>query len=365
MNINLFFKKQILKNKLEHLNIEKLINQKNYDIIRLLIIKKINIENSDIFLTLLIDFFKKYIIIIIKYNKDLKKKFLILFVIYNFKSIVLQDKTQYNENLLTSVDKIITLSKNSNNYNLYFYLELYHNLNNYFSLYDLWSSEDKRINTYQLLLQFYKNEFYLLSHKSVQDSNKELYNQIKTGIEYENNNIEKSIKYMNDPTEYDYFINNKQNIFNNKYIEDKLYWINVSYKLSLKNPTIEDKLIVLELINNSKELLKLCVPSRSDIHNELDMNIDSELIKTYLEKNIIDQEYFFHIINYILNTIEKFQSSSEDIELKQYKNKIVNELSNNVFYKDFIPNFFKNIEIKIKKILNDKKEFIEFTNKLN
>ena len=33
MNINLFFKKQILKNKLEHLNIEKLINQKNYDII--------------------------------------------------------------------------------------------------------------------------------------------------------------------------------------------------------------------------------------------------------------------------------------------------------------------------------------------
>ena len=313
--------------------------------------KKVRLENSDNFLKLLIEYFTKYNILNIEYDNNLKKKFLLLFVIYNFKSIVIQNKTQYNEILLLTINKIIKLFNIcQNNYDLYFYISLYHNLSNYFRLYDLWASQDKRINTYNLLLQYYKNKFYLLTHISVKDSNPELYNSIKNGIIYENNNIEKSIKFMNDKKEEKNYNKYKENIFNNKFIEDKLYWINVSYKLSLKNPTIEDKLIILDLLNNTKYLLKSCVPSRTDIHYELDMNIDSELIETYLEKDIIDQEYFYHIINYILDTIFKFQSSSEDNRLNKYKNKVINELTNNVFYKDFFPEFFKNFEIKIKKI---------------
>ena len=96
---------------------------------------------------------------------------------------------------------------------------------------------------------------------------------------------------MNYKNEINYFNIYKVNIFNNKFIEEELYWNNVSYKLSKKIQLMKIK-IIIDLLNKTKYLLKNCVP-RIDLHQIIETNIDCELLDVYLQKNIIDDKYFY------------------------------------------------------------------------
>ena len=78
-------------------------------------------------------------------------------------------------------------------------------------------------------------------------------------------------------------------------------------------------------------------------------------------QNDIDDEKFLHeLIYYILYMLSTFQSKNEDIYTKKWKKKLEDDLRNNVYYKNFIPEFFYTLFHKLKKIIDDKNEFMDF-----
>lgn len=342
----------LLNNLLKKINIKSLIKENSYENIQIYLLNKQHLKNVDNFLYLLIKFYSKNNILHLEYNKYLKKKFLSIFLIAKFSDIICQNNTIYNEILIDISNKILNLFENNIDYTYLIYYISKFNI-----IYEKWASIDKRLNTYNLLLQYYKNEFYLLSYKSLEKTNSNLYSIVKENIINENKNIETNVAYMNDKNEMNYFNINKANIFNNKFIEEKIYWNNVAYKLSKKNPNYQDKIIIIELLNNTKHLLKSCVPNRTDIHQIIETNIDCELLDTYLQKNILDHKYFSHIIEFIIEYIYKFQSSSEDSNLELYKKKIFNMFENKMYYKDILVDFFENTHKRLKDIIKEKKKY--------
>lgn len=300
-----------------------------------------------------------------QFNCQIKnvKKILMLFAFVKFPVVFLSNNTQYNE-------KIIEYSKNINKYlnkmienpshNFFVYLyQVIKLIPLYLECYCDWEKTDKHINTCQLLLAYHTN-----AQKLNALGNSELDNITKNYINKEQIKLETHVKYMNDNNELSYFICHKDDE-NSDNVHEELYWINVKYKLSKKEPSIKDKLILLDLFNKTIILLKNCVPNRPDIHKEIEGKIDLKIIRQLIENDIKDDEMFFDLIQYILYKVSVFQAKANDAENELWMNNLKQALINNVYYKHFIPKFFQELFEKLKKIIDDSNSFKDFINKNN
>ena len=272
----------------------------------------------------------------------------------DFDSIIFNNKTEYNNKL-----KKLSLSINESMRNCFekelskdkFKLGLTKivlNLYEFFKLYKKWERIDKRINTNNHLLNYYKIELKCMQLK---------YDSTATGIvrmQYEREKLllEKNVRYMNDAIELKYFMDNKKKILMHDTIKDELYWLKIKYEISCDNMYINT---IVKLIEKTKNMFIDCVPNRLDIHSEIHDNLDLKIIEQTLIKDddgSLDEMFLYNKITYILNLLEGFQAPEDDDNFKLWKDGLMNQLHNQVYFKDFIPYFFENLYGRLLKILD-------------
>jgi len=371
----------ILKNKINKIHFIKNIDNYSYEQLQQIIINKKNIILVSVFLEYIINNYSLYL-----YNNnhfinsniiEITKKFMACFLLYKCDNDIIINKTEYNDNLKDLVKKInINLVNINKTADLCTIMKLVNNINDYINIYNKWSRLDKRINTYIGLHMYYRNKISLLemgnnsnsnnsnsnnSNSNNSNSNSNIADLLVSNINSEQLNIEKNIEYMNDNIELALFRREKDNIDYYKNIDIELYWIDIRYRLSKTNP---DKLVLVELLDKTKILIKNCIPNRIDLHNDIDTNIDIDFITQFMENDIIDHNFFNNTIKFIFDYIEKLQCPSEDKKLENLKKKCLEELNNKIFYRDFIPMFFRDIFNRLETIIEGRKDFMEFTNNL-
>ena len=347
---------------LKKCNIGVLINEPSYNNIMKIICDKDFIISFNKLLKHLLENYSKYtfknkIILDEKIDYKFSKKLLTIFLFVKFPNTICSNKTEYNEPLCKYANDIYNvfnnINKNNKNLDYIKLIDLIHQFN---TAYNLWSMLDKRINTYILLQMYYKNNIRILEIPS--DS--KLKEVLTNSIENDQKEIFKSIEFMKDKNEVNFFNFHKNNQNYNKTIEEKLYLINLRYRLTKSNP---DKLVFIELIEKTKYLLKSCVPNKTEHHNDIDNILETELMETYIKNDVMDNKYLYDIINIIIDKVKEYQASADDISLEEFRNKCNNKLLNGVFYKDFFPFFFMEILKRLEKIIEARRALIEIINK--
>ena len=193
------------------------------------------------------------------------------------------------------------------------------NFINFFNLYKKWERIDKRINTNNHLLNYYKIELKCMQLK---------YDTTATGIirmQYEREKLllEKNVRYMNDATELKYFMDNKKILMHDT-IKDELYWLKIKYEISCDDLYINT---IVKLIEKTKNMFIDCVSDRLDIHNEIHDNLDLKIIEQTLVKDedgSLDEMFLYNKIIYILNLLERFQAPEDDANFKLWKDGLMN-----------------------------------------
>ena len=250
------------------------------------------------------------------------------------------------------------IAKPSKNFFVYLYIVI-REIPLYLDCYGDWETVDKHVTTCHMLLTYHKN-----TEKKKKLGLSQLDLITKNYINKEQINIESNIKYLNDKKALNYFLSHK-NDEDSDLVYEELYWIDVKYKLTKKEPSIKDKLILVDLFNKTIILLKNCVPNRTDIHKEIEGKIDLTIIKQLIENDIKDDELFFETIEYILHKLSIFQPKVNDRENSLWMSKLKNDLMNNIYYQEFIPKFFQELFDKLKKIIDDSNSFKDFIAKNN
>jgi len=353
----------ILFKKFNHCKFDLICNEKTYyGLIKLLF--NINfIKNVNSYLIYLLEHYSKYTFKNKKLDKNIDykftKKLLTIFLIVKFPTMVFSNNTEYNEKLTESsknLHKILNNIIKSETNKILYSIKLIEHIHHFMINYNLWSMIDKRVNTYSILKMYYKNTIRKLEIPK----ESKLYDVLTSSINNDQTELEKSIKYMNDSNEEHFFNHHKNNLDYSKIIDEKLYLIELKYRLT-KNPP--DKLVFVELVVRTKELLKHCVPNRKEHHEIIDNLLDTELMTTYINNDILDNKYFYDIINVIIDKVKEYQASVEDIELEEFRSMCNGKLNNREFYKNFIPMFFIDIFKRLDKIITERDRFINLINK--
>jgi len=352
----------ILFKKFNHCKFDVILNEQTYNGLIKLLFNISFIKNVNNFLIYLLKHYSKYTFNNKKcVNIDYKftKKLLIIFLIVKFPNMVFTNNTEYNEKLIEISKYIYNIFKNitqSKNNKILYSIKLIDHLHKFIIIYNLWSMIDKRINTYSILKMYYKNTIRKLE---LSDKSK-LYDILTSSIDNDQKELEKSIKYMNDCNEENFFNHYKDNLDYSKIIDEKLYLIELKYRLTKTHP---DNLVFVELVVKTKELLKNCVPNRKDHHKIIDNLLDTDLMTTYINNDIIDNKYFYDVINIIIDKVKEYQSSVEDIELEEFRLECNGKLNKREFYKNFIPMFFINIFKRLDIIITNREKIINMMNK--
>lgn len=121
-------------------------------------------------------------------------------------------------------------------------------------------------------------------------------------------------------------------------IMKKAFWDKLEEDLKKQPPELRN---VLSLLNEIKMKLKMLVPKRKDIADDIDNTIDVEHIKNMFEHGAFDHDELVMIINYIGNLIKSFGSPSEDNDTDEWLELMVERCTNKDPMYVIIPEFFK------------------------
>jgi len=347
------FQKKVKINKLHiYFNILNLTNIEfiSFEEICLFINDSNNLDFLMILIKSIIDYNKlnKQIIDKLIIDKRIIRKIYSSFLIVNYSSDIFNspnkddiiEKTIYSKaHKIQKYLKLLEIScKNKNIFetNMYSY-KFVESLMDYLKYFDIWKKIDKLFllkNLYELYFEF--EQFKQLNNLNTLIENNVKVNQ--SNIIYQINKLKKDKSFeINKELNDAYWFTLKEEIKNNKY--DKF----------------------LDIMTNIKDLLCIIVPSRIDIHLEINEILDIDFIKHKTNDN--DNKYIFDIINYILDKIESYQSSNEDANFKIWKDSLYQSLKSNVNYYDFLPDFLKEVMSRLRQIYIDSKKFKDLLKK--
>ena len=347
----------IIKFKLKFLlkNIRKDLNNDDYYKISKILCNKKKINSFKVFLKDL----NLYLINLklsnhIEFNsKSIKICFLSLYVCNdNFYKVIFNNNTEYNKNIKELSSNIVNLINNFGKKNetltLYKIMLLF---NEFLNIYKKWELLDKRINTLKLLCDYFE-----IKEKMLSLGNDHIIYQIYAN---ELKKIENNVKFLNDKNELKYFQTKKENFENYQKSQEELYWIQIKYNISCEE---KYKDTILELIKKTKTMFIDCIPNNLVMQNEIQECLDITILNNMLTKTDnedIDYVYLEGKIFYILDVLKRFQAPSDDGSYELWCNRIQNKLKNNIYYKDFIPYFFRELFNRISNILEAIQRFKE------
>jgi hypothetical protein len=336
----------------------KIFEIENYDnMIKTLCTKK-KIICVKSFFERLIKFMKTHIykdLVLDTSFKTVKILFLSMYIHYNdFDIMIFNNKTEYNKqlkDLSLEINKIFkTLLEGRNT--LLVSTKLAITLEKFYKTYKTWEKLDKRINTNNHLINYYKIEINKMRLNNI--SNLNTRSILEQSYGFDQTKLLENIRYMRDTTEIEYFNTHKNNILMFDKIKDDLYWINISYKIG-EEELYKDTII--ELLKKAKNMFIDCVPNNLQVQNEIHENIDLTILEQVVTDSV-DFEYIYSKILYFLNLLKSFQAPVEDSSWEEWCDEINNKVNNRVKYTELVPYFFKNLYRRVLYIL-------EFKHKLN
>lgn len=131
-------------------------------------------------------------------------------------------------------------------------------------------------------------------------------------------------------------------------IAERAYW-NV-YDEELK---VNDHKRTIELLNEIKIRLKQLIPSREDLHQNLDDSIDIDLIKQMIEHNAFNNQDIKKLALYIGHFIRNLEAIEDDVDTDAWIKTIEED-------KCTLVDLFKTAFRKIEKVESDRERFRQF-----
>ena len=104
--------------------------------------------------------------------------------------------------------------------------------------------------------------------------------------------------------------------------------------------------ILLEI----KERICNLVPNRSDIHSELNENIDVDFYRQIHSNNALNIDIINGIINYVIDKIKQFDSIENEPWYEIWKTGIAVKIQNKEPLEKILPEFFKKCMTRIDKV---------------
>jgi|APSaa5957512535_1039671.scaffolds.fasta_scaffold37503_2 hypothetical protein len=132
-------------------------------------------------------------------------------------------------------------------------------------------------------------------------------------------------------------------------IMKKAFWDKLEEDLKKQPPELRN---VLSLLDEIKMKLKMLVPRRKDISDDIESSIDIDHIKNMFEHGAFDHDELLMIINYIGNLIKSFGSPSDDNDTDEWLELMVERCINKDPMYVIIPEFFKIAFNKVESIKN-------------
>jgi hypothetical protein len=207
------------------------------------------------------------------------------------------------------------------------------------------------------------------------DSSKELLRITKENLEGEKDKIIEKVKKLSSQNgieifnKYYLFINQEldSNIYKEKMAQSindnikKAYWDIIENDM-LKVPPDYGKVIIL--LEEAKILLKQCIPKRPDLISEIDMNMEIETLRHYLENNLDVSNFISTMIEFIITKIMEFQARTEEESFNKFLvdfNKLRN--TEDVMLSEMLIFFFQGIMPRLDLIVQSKHDFEEWYSK--
>ena len=166
-----------------------------------------------------------------------------------------------------------------------------------------------------------EDEFIDISN--IKNKNEELFNLTTNNFEIEKKKIINKVKKINKNGEdifnkYYIFLKHEEEL--SKSIEknmEKAYWDIIKTDM-LKIPP--DYSSIINILKETKILLKECTPNRPDLIIEIDNHIEIDILEHYIKQNINLENSIFRIIEFIISKIEEYQAREDDKNFEVFKN---------------------------------------------
>jgi len=134
---------------------------------------------------------------------------------------------------------------------------------------------------------------------------------------------------------------------------EKAYWDIIKTDM-LKIPP--DYSSIINILKETKILLKECTPNRPDLINEIDNHIEIDILEHYIKQNINLKNSIFRIIEFIISKIEEYQAREDDKNFEVFKNDFsILKNQKKITLDEILIFFFKNSMkrlLKIKNVIN-------------
>ena len=202
-----------------------------------------------------------------------------------------------------------------------------------------------------------EDEFIDISN--IKNKNEELFNLTTNNFEIEKKKIINKVKKINKNGEdifnkYYIFLKHEEEL--SKSIEknmEKAYWDIIKTDM-LKIPP--DYSSIINILKETKILLKECTPNRPDLINEIDNHIEIDILEHYIKQNINLENSIFRIIEFIISKIEEYQAREDDKNFEVFKNDFsILKNQKKITLDEILIFFFKNSMkrlLKIKNVIN-------------
>ena len=285
------------------------------------------------------------------FDKNNYRDFFSLIIITNYSEIVADDPIINDKNI---VELCKTFFNELKDYTKYSELELpnitkklnikYDELLN---IYQEWKQKDYLIKLDEFIHSYYEFESMYINLAEYKDEENTL--ELMNKVKQQQLQLLDYIKNLNGIDR----LNSMKPVYINmdsfKNITTKAFWDTFVEKIDQENP---DYTRLIILLKEMKQLLYSLIPTRQDIHNEINKSIDTDLLLQMIKNKAIDDTEILKIMEYIVSLILRFQAPSEDNNTNEWwsnlKSKYNSSHSYGLFLAEFLQESFKKIEsIKI------------------
>jgi hypothetical protein len=104
------------------------------------------------------------------------------------------------------------------------------------------------------------------------------------------------------------------------------------------------------LLDDVKQFIFDLVPRRTDLHREINENVDSELIYNMIVNNAITQEQILGVMMFIIKYIEMLQEPSQDEDTRLFKQNLLDKCNSGVELPKLLRFFFSTTLMKLERI---------------
>lgn len=207
------------------------------------------------------------------------------------------------------------------------------------------------------------------------ESSVELLRITKNNLESEKEKILQKVKRINSKNGIEIF--NKYYLFLNQEFDlnlekaklsksiheniNKAYWDVIKSDM-LKIPPDFGK--VIELLEEAKVLLKQCVPHRPDLISEIDMFLEVDTLRHYMENDIDVNQFISNMFEFIIQKIKEFQARTEEESFNKFIQNFTNLRSQESSkLSEILIFFFQGVMPRLDFILQSKRSFEDWYNK--